>query len=350
MRLWKVMKPLVVVCAGYAYHGYDLEVTNEQDSEGELWGKEYVDRLAMMVMTPFNGYDPLGMTRLWTGDDAAMNGYETLGGRYVDHLAMVVMTPFNGNEPFGGRRPLRLWTDMDVNGWMGGYWRARPVNGYDASMDGYETLGGALVMNPITVMIWRLLPSKTLKDSSEERIRWSSGYEGYEPSGGYSAFGGYERLWCGYDRIWNPGYELVMIRLWTDMKPLELWGKSTLIVWLWGLWTLWWIFCLGGYERLWYGYEQVMMRLWSDLKPRLWTGYDAAMNGYETLGGCYWRSTLWKTAPMERARALCKERKKEAIYQEISSGNVVNKIPNLRRKKRCVRWLWTLSWLWTGGY
>ena len=45
------------------------------------------------------------------------------------------------------------------------------MNGYDASMDGYETLGGALVMNPITVMIWRLLPSKTLKDSSEERIR-----------------------------------------------------------------------------------------------------------------------------------------------------------------------------------
>ena len=31
-----------------------------------------------------------------------MNGYETLGGRYVDHLAMMVMTPFNGNEPFGG--------------------------------------------------------------------------------------------------------------------------------------------------------------------------------------------------------------------------------------------------------
>ena len=28
---------LVVVCAGYEpYHGYDLEVTNEQDFEGEL--------------------------------------------------------------------------------------------------------------------------------------------------------------------------------------------------------------------------------------------------------------------------------------------------------------------------
>ena len=40
MRLWTDIDPLVVVCAGYEpYHGYDLEVTNEQHPERELGGK-----------------------------------------------------------------------------------------------------------------------------------------------------------------------------------------------------------------------------------------------------------------------------------------------------------------------
>ena len=66
------------------------------------------------------------------GYDAAMNGYETLGGCYVDQLAMMVMTPFNGNEPFGGMSTL-----VDMHPLLA-------VNGYDASMDGYETLGGCV--------------------------------------------------------------------------------------------------------------------------------------------------------------------------------------------------------------
>ena len=153
------------------------------------------------------------------------------------------MTSFNGYDPWD---MMRLWT------------------GYDTAMNGYEKKKKPLMVDPITVMTWRLLPCKTLKESSEETIRWSAGYDGYEPSGGYSAFGGYERLWCGYDRIWNPGYELVMMRLWTDMKPLVV--------------------------------------VTDDQHSE--------------------RQRQWR----EHVHSARKE-KKEEIYQEVSSGNVVNKIP-----------------------
>ena len=77
-------------------------------------------------------------------------------------------------------------------------------------------------------MNWRLLTSKTLKESSKEKntlivlammvVTPFNGYDpfcGYEPSGGYAAFNGYERVWRGYEhgyeRIWNPWWLLLTI-------------------------------------------------------------------------------------------------------------------------------------------
>ena len=76
----------------------------------------------------------------------------------------------------------------------------------------------ALDMNPVMVMNWRLLTSRTLKESSKEKntlivlammvVTPFNGYDpfcGYDPSGGYAAFNGYERVRRGYEH----GYERI---------------------------------------------------------------------------------------------------------------------------------------------
>ena len=135
------------MCAGYEpYHGYELEVTNEHDSERELYGKEYVDRLAMMMVTPYNGYDPFcgykpsggyaafgGYERVWCGYE---RGYERIWNPWW--LWLTINTPkesANGESTWGDVETKLNWSSSNslyvrciaMGDWVRGSARGLPV-------------------------------------------------------------------------------------------------------------------------------------------------------------------------------------------------------------------------------
>ena len=111
----------------------------------------------------------------------------------------------------------------------------------------------ALAMNPIMVMNWRLLMSMTLKESSMEKNTltvwlwwWWPLIMAMIPSVvinplvAMQPFGGYERVWYGYERgyerIWNPWWLWLTINTpkesangestWGDVETMLNWSSS----------------------------------------------------------------------------------------------------------------------------